>query len=64
MSNKGLTPHRPKEVRNPRIKMKNKFQKATKRRKGAVREVRSQEGSYAGEATGIKRNVTHSIKLK
>lgn len=34
--NKGLTPHRKKELRNPRVKHKLKFRKALIRRKGAV----------------------------
>lgn len=35
--NKGLTPHRKKEQRNPRVKHRNKYRKAKIRRKGAVR---------------------------
>lgn len=34
--NRGLTPHRKKELRNPRVKHRNKYRKATIRRKGAV----------------------------
>ena len=34
--NKGLTPHRKKENRNPRVKHRNKFRKAKIRRKGQV----------------------------
>lgn len=34
--NKGLTPHRKKEQRNPRVKHRMKFRKAVIRRKGAV----------------------------
>lgn len=34
--NKGLTPHRKKEQRNPRVKHKLKYRKALIRRKGAV----------------------------
>lgn len=34
--NKGLTPHRNKEQRNPRVKHRNKYRKAKIRRKGAV----------------------------
>lgn len=34
--NKGLTPHRSKEQRNPRVKHRNKYRKAMIRRKGAV----------------------------
>lgn len=35
--NKGLTPHRKKEQRNPRVKHRMKYRKAVIRRKGAVR---------------------------
>jgi Sas10 C-terminal domain. len=35
--NKGLTPHRKKEQRNPRVKHRNKFRKARICRKGQVR---------------------------
>lgn len=35
--NRGLTPYRKKELRNPRVKHKNKYRKALIRRKGAVR---------------------------
>lgn len=34
--NKGLTPRRKKEQRNPRVKHRNKFRKAKIRRKGQV----------------------------
>lgn len=62
--NKGLTPHRKKEQRNPRVKHRNKFRKAKIRRKGAVREVRKELSRYGGELSGIKSTVTKSIKLK
>lgn len=62
--NKGLTPHRKKEQRNPRVKHKLKYRKAKIRRKGAVREARSELTRYAGEASGIKANVRKSIKIK
>lgn len=35
--NKGLTPHRKKEQRNPRVKHRNKYRKARICRKGQVR---------------------------
>jgi len=34
--NRGLTPYRKKELRNPRVKHRNKYRKAKIRRKGAV----------------------------
>ncbi|XP_047361796.1 something about silencing protein 10 [Vespa velutina] len=62
--NKGLTPHRKKEQRNPRVKHRNKYRKAKIRRKGAVREVRKELTRYSGEISGIKASVKKSIKLK
>ncbi|KOC68829.1 Something about silencing protein 10 [Habropoda laboriosa] len=62
--NKGLTPYRKKEQRNPRVKHRNKYRKAKIRRKGAVREVRKEVSRYAGEISGIKASVKKSIKLK
>jgi len=37
--NRGLTPYRKKELRNPRVKHRNKYRKAKIRRKGAVCKV-------------------------
>lgn len=62
--NKGLTPKRKKEQRNPRVKHRNKFRIAKIRRKGAIREVRKEVNRYAGEISGIKTNVKKSIKIK
>jgi len=62
--NKGLTPHRKKEQRNPRVKHKEKFRKAIIRRRGQVRTPRTEVERYGGELTGIKSHLTKSIKLK
>lgn len=62
--NKGLTPHRSKEQRNPRVKHRNKYRKAMIRRKGAVRESRKEIRRYAGEISGIKAGLKKSISLK
>lgn len=62
--NKGLTPHRKKEVRNPRVKHRGKFRKALIRRKGAVRTVRKEVQRYGGEISGIKSSVTKSVKFR
>lgn len=62
--NKGLTPHRKKEQRNPRVKHRNKYRKAKIRRKGAVREVRKELTRYSGEISGINVSAKKSIKLK
>ncbi|XP_023024646.2 UTP3 small subunit processome component Sas10 [Leptinotarsa decemlineata] len=62
--NKGLTPHRKKEQRNPRVKHKLKYRKAVIQRKGAVREPRKELHRYSGEISGIKASVSRSIKIK
>lgn len=62
--NKGLTPFRKKELRNPRVKHRNKFRKAIIRRKGAVRTVRKETKRYAGEQSGIKASTKKGIKIK
>ncbi|KAL0132533.1 hypothetical protein PUN28_000347 [Cardiocondyla obscurior] len=62
--NRGLTPYRKKELRNPRVKHRNKYRKAKIRRKGAVREVRKELIRYTGEISGIKASVKKGIKLK
>jgi len=62
---KGLMPSRKKEVRNPRVRNKNKFVKAQKKRKGQVREMRTEaDKRYRGEEFGIKSTVIRSVKLK
>lgn len=62
--NKGLTPYRKKELRNPRVKHRNKFRKALIRRKGAVRTVRKEDKRYGGEVSGIKASTKKGIKIK
>ncbi|SCU92068.1 LADA_0F14092g1_1 [Lachancea dasiensis] len=65
MKNKGLTPHRRKDNRNSRVKKRKKFDKAQKKLK-SIRAVYSggQTGSYEGEKTGIKKNLTRSVRFK
>ncbi|XP_064598759.1 something about silencing protein 10-like [Liolophura sinensis] len=62
--NKGLTPHRKKEQRNPRVKHRMKYRKAKIRRKGMIREPRKEINPYAGELSGIRAGVKRSIRLK
>merc|ERR1739842_8672 len=62
--NKGLMPSRKKDVRNPRVKYKKKYQTKLKRRKGQVRVVRKEMKRYDGESTGIKSHLVKSIKIK
>ncbi|EHY54224.1 something about silencing protein 10 [Exophiala dermatitidis] len=63
--NKGLAPRRKKEVRNPRVKKRKKFDEKMKKL-ASIRPVYKGgegRGGYGGEATGIKTNVVKSIKL-
>ncbi|GKY93273.1 hypothetical protein MPSEU_000294800 [Mayamaea pseudoterrestris] len=64
MKNRGLVAHKNKLNRNPRVKKREQYRKALIRRKGAVRDVRTDEGhKYDGEGTGIKSNISRSRKL-
>ena len=65
IKNRGLTAHKKKLNRNPRVKKRVQYRKAVIRRKGQVRDVRTGEaGYYGGELTGIKSNITRSRKLR
>lgn len=63
--NKGLTPHRKKEVRNPRVKKRKKFDEKTKKLKSIKPVYKGGEGrgGYRGELTGIKKGLVKSTKL-
>ncbi|PGH01373.1 U3 small nucleolar RNA-associated protein 3 [Blastomyces parvus] len=63
--NKGLTPKRSKDVRNPRVKKKKKYEEK-KKKLGSIRQVYKGgegRGGYGGELTGIKTNLVKSVKL-
>merc|ERR1739848_480998 len=51
--NRGLTPRRNKDLKNPRKKHRIKYQKAVVRRKGQVQDQRERREGYGGELTGI-----------
>jgi len=63
LKNKGLTPHRKKEQRNPRVKHRNKYEQAKKKIKSVKRVFTRLEGSYGGEKTGIKTGLARSVKF-
>jgi hypothetical protein len=64
IQNRGLTPHRKKANRNPRVKKKEQYAKALKSRKGIVREaVSGAAGQYSGETTGIKMGISKSRRI-
>ena len=64
LKNRGLVAHKAKINRNPRVKKREQYRKALIRRRGNVREVRTQEGHvYGGETTGIKSRLSRSRKI-
>lgn len=63
LKNKGLTPNRPKETKNPRVRQRMKFERAEKRL-GSFRSVnKTAGGKYAGEGSGIRTNLVRSTKF-
>lgn len=63
--NKGLTPKRSKDARNPRVKKRKKFDEK-KKKLGSIRQIYKggeSRGGYGGELTGIKKNLIKSVKL-
>ncbi len=63
LANRGLTPHRRKEVRNARVKHRRAYESAVKRRRGQVRDVRALDRPYEGEAAGINPRVVRATRL-
>jgi Sas10 C-terminal domain len=64
--NRGLAQRRAKINRNPRLKLRNKFAKAKKKRDRMVRPVKESQynsASYNGEAHGINIRVVRSVSL-
>ncbi|KAJ7645454.1 Sas10 C-terminal domain-containing protein [Mycena polygramma] len=65
LANKGLTPHRPKSVRNPRVKKREKFRKANMKissQKAVYKGGLAETGRYDGEKSGISK-VVKSVRL-
>ncbi len=63
-TNKGLTPKRKKEQRNPRVKHRKKYIKAVKKYRKVVRPVERELERYGGEKGGIKSRLSRSVKIK
>lgn len=61
--NRGLTPHRNRDLKNPRVKNRLRFDKAQVRRKGQVQPMRAASAAYPGEPTGIKKKIVKSKRL-
>jgi U3 small nucleolar RNA-associated protein 3 len=64
LKNKGLTPHRSKSVRNPRVKKRMKFDKAKKKlaSQKAVYRGGVDASKYEGERSGISK-VVKGVRL-
>ncbi|KAF7314383.1 hypothetical protein MKEN_00911000 [Mycena kentingensis (nom. inval.)] len=65
LTNKGLTPRRPKSVRNPRVKKREKFRKANMKvasQKAVFKGGLAETGRYDGERSGISK-VVKSVRL-
>jgi len=65
LKNRGLTPHRSKSVRNPRVKKRQKFEKAKKKlssQKAVYKGGIGESGRYNGEKTGISK-VVKAVRL-
>ena len=64
LKNKGLTAHKKKEYRNPRVRKRKQFERMSKRIKGQIRQVRTGETDrYGGEDTGIRSDLARSRKM-
>lgn len=63
--NKGLAPRRKKDVRNPRVKKRKKYEEK-KKKLGSIRQIYKGgegRGGYGGEKTGISTRLVKSVKL-
>ncbi|KAF7299044.1 hypothetical protein MIND_00852700 [Mycena indigotica] len=66
LMNKGLTPRRPKSVRNPRVKKREKFKKANMKvasQKAVFKGGLASTGRYDGERSGISKVVKSVLPL-
>lgn len=63
--NKGLAPKRKKDVRNPRVKKRKKYEEKQKKLRSMKAVFKGGEGpgGYKGETTGIKAGLIKSVKL-
>lgn len=60
--NKGLTPRRSKECKNPRVKQRKKYERAKKRLGSFKAVAKENPGKYIGETTGIRKTLTRSVR--
>jgi U3 small nucleolar RNA-associated protein 3 len=64
LKNRGLTSRHNRAIKNPRVKHRKKFEKATKKLQTSQKtRLPVAYHRYRGEITGIKTHVSHSISL-
>ncbi|KAJ1969166.1 something about silencing protein 10 [Dispira parvispora] len=63
LKNKGLIPRRPKVNRNPRVRRRKQYEKATKKLHTIKRTYKPPTSSYGGEASGIKAHISRSVRF-
>ncbi|CAN6617644.1 something about silencing protein 10 [Trichomonascus vanleenenianus] len=63
LKNKGITPKRKKENRNARVKKRVRYETAKKKLASSRRLYKQPTTAYGGEETGIKKNITRSVKF-
>lgn len=64
LKNKGLTPKRNKDNRNARVKKRKKYAAAQKKLSSTRRVYQQPTSAYGGEQTGIRKNLSRSVKFK
>ncbi len=64
LKNKGLTPARNREQRNPRVRQRMKYERSMTKLKSFKAVVKTQDKPYAGEQTGIKKNLAKSVRFQ
>lgn len=64
LKNRGLTATKKKEIKNPRVKRRMKYEEAKKKLNSVVRPMADKSKPYQGERTGIKSNLARSVKIK
>ena len=65
LKNKGLTPHRPKSVRNPRVKKRQRYDQAQRKlasQRAVFKEGPRDAARYEGERSGISK-VVKSVRF-
>lgn len=55
---------RRRDIKNPRKRQRLRYESAQKKRQGMVQNIRTPDDVYGGEATGIKKNVSKSVRFK